>query len=103
LRGVSRAESQWGEEWRALLGRGEVVVAELSFPEGTDTLQGGEQRGEMLGVFLAVSAERGCSLSGLRARRRRGEPAELGSADFGLEKDFLLGVRLESGEKVWVE
>jgi len=44
------------------------------------------------------SAERGCRRSGLRARRRRGDPAELGSADLGLEKDFLVGVRLEKGD-----
>jgi len=60
-------------------------------------LQGGEQRGEIVVTFLP-SAERGCSLSGDRARLRRGDPAELGSADLGLEKDFLLGVRLEKGD-----
>jgi hypothetical protein len=81
-----------------------VVLLWECFPVGTDTLQGGEQRGEMVVAFLP-SAERGWSRSGLRARRRRGDPAELGSADLGREKDFLLGVRLERdvpGEKVWV-
>lgn len=81
-----------------------VVLAWECFPGGTETLQGGEQRGEIVVAFLP-SAERGWRRSGLRARRRRGEPAELGSADFGREKDFLLGVRLDNdvpGEKVCV-
>lgn len=95
--------SQWGEECRALLGSGEVVLAGANFPGETEILQGGVQRGDILGVFLVASAERGCNLSGLRALLKRGEPAELGSADLGLEKDFLLGVRLERGEKVCVE
>jgi len=71
---------------------------------GRDTLHGGEHKGEMVVAFLP-SAERGCSLSGLRARRSNGDPAELGSADLGREKDFLFGVRLERevpGENVWV-
>lgn len=73
-------------------------------PTGIDTLQGGEHNGEMVGVFL-LSAERGCNRSGLRARRRSGDPAELGSALLGLEKDFLFGVRHERevpGENICV-
>jgi len=60
-------------------------------------------RGEILPGFL-FSALRGWSLSGDRARRSNGDPAELGSDDLGREKDFLLGVmlRLLPGEKVWV-
>lgn len=72
-------------------------------PCSTD-LQGGEHRGEIAATFFP-SAERGWRRSGLRARRRRGDPAELGSADLGREKDFLVGVREEKGEpgeKVWV-
>ena len=79
----------------ARLGRGEVVEAGL---------QGGEHRGEMEGAFLwhpPVSADLGWRRSGLRARRSSGDP---GSVDLGREKDFLLGVRLETlllpGEKV---
>lgn len=73
-------------------------------PIGRDTLQGGEHRGEIVVAFFP-SAERGCKRSGLSARRSKGDPAELGSADLGREKDFLFGVRLERevpGEKVWV-
>ena len=54
-----------------------------------------------ISIFL-TSALRGWRRSGERARLRRGDPAELGSADFGREKDFLLGVRLEPGEYVCV-
>lgn len=81
-----------------------VMVLWECLPRGRETLQGGEHKGEIVVAFLP-SAERGCSLSGLRARRSRGDPAELGSADLGLEKDFLFGVRLERdvpGENVWV-
>lgn len=81
-----------------------VIVLWECLPMGRDTLHGGEHRGEMVVAFFP-SAERGCSRSGLRARRSRGDPAELGSADLGREKDFLFGVRLERevpGEKDWV-
>ena len=81
-----------------------VIVLWECFPMGRDTLQGGEHKGEIVVAFFP-SAERGCNLSGLRARRSNGDPAELGSADLGREKDFLFGVRLERlvpGEKVWV-
>lgn len=85
----------------ALLGRGEVVVVAGLWdnfpPPETDTLQGGLHRGEMVAGFFP-SALRGCSRSGESARRRSGDPAELGSADLGREKDFLFGVRLEPGE-----
>ena len=59
--------------------------------------------GEMVVGFLP-SALRGCKRSGDSARRSNGEPVVFGSADFGREKDFLLGVRLRllPGEKVWV-
>jgi len=81
-----------------------VIVLCECLPRGKDTLQGGEHNGEMVVAFLP-SADRGWSLSGLSARRSNGDPAELGSADLGREKDFLFGVRLERdvpGENVWV-
>ena len=84
----------------ALLGSGdveEVLAGDSLLVVVVETLLLGLHRGEMDICFLP-SALRGWSLSGERARRRRGEPAELGSADLGREKDFLLGVRLEPGE-----
>lgn len=81
-----------------------MMVLWECLPMGRDTLQGGEHKGEMVVAFFP-SAERGCKRSGLRARRNNGDPAELGSADLGREKDFLFGVRLERlvpGEKVCV-
>ena len=76
----------------------EELYASLAFPS-IDLLHSGD----ILPGFFP-SALRGCSLSGERARRSNGDPAELGSDDLGREKDFLLGVilRLLPGENVWV-
>ena len=76
-------------------------MVEVCLPLPTSALL---HRGEMAVGFLP-SALRGWSRSGERARRSSGDPAELGSADLGREKDFLLGVRerlLPPGEKVCV-
>lgn len=75
----------------------ELCLVDLCSPRPPTDLHGGEHRGEIAGTFLP-SADRGWRRSGLSARRRRGDPAELGSADLGLEKDFLVGVRLEKGD-----
>lgn len=92
-----------GDEWRAREGKGDVLVEEELYdilPPDRALLH----RGEIVVGFLP-SALRGCSRSGDSARRKSGEPAELGSPDLGREKDFLLGVRLRllpPGEKVCV-
>jgi len=75
----------------------ELCLVVRCSPSPPTALQGGEHSGEIAATFFP-SADRGCNRSGLRARRRRGDPAELGSADLGLEKDFLVGVRLEKGD-----
>jgi len=81
----------------------ELCLVDLCSPRPPTDLHGGEHRGEIAGTFLPSAdrgwrPDRGWRRSGLSARRRRGDPAELGSADLGLEKDFLVGVRLEKGD-----